>query len=471
MAKGRNEADLVRRADAAYRRFPGFASWESVALDSVLWDDGRASLEAERLQASSVALDEALRVALREAALTTGAIEDLYVADRGFTFSVAAQVGSWESDLAAQGPHVRRLFEAQLAALEMVVDAATRRVPITEAWLRQLHAELCREQATYWVSTPLGRQEQELPKGAYKTHPNHVQLRDGSVHSYCPVDLTAPEMHRLVEELSSAAFAAGHPVLQAAYAHHALVTVHPFADGNGRVARALASVFTLRASSIPLVVYTEQKADYLDALAEADAGRFEAFASFVLNVVVDTLELLAARLRSARTSTVREAAERVERLYASAKSAEDRERDAAASRVAALLRDEVRRQLRRMPPRVDVQVDLREEHLSPDDAATWRNAPDRPTTVSLSLRSAPPAVAKVGVRLHVQVSRDPDASVILRIQSNASDEALPVRSHHVRPILASVFREKLSHWVGQELATLLGKLEGRADSALRSARR
>jgi Fic family protein len=138
----------VRRADASYRGFAPFAAWTGVPFDELLWDDAGTTLDAERAQSSNVALEEAVRIALREAALTTGAIEDLYRADRGFTFSVAAQLGNWESDLAAQGPHVRRLFEAQLAALELVVDAATRRLPVTEAWIRCLHVELCREQET-----------------------------------------------------------------------------------------------------------------------------------------------------------------------------------------------------------------------------------------------------------------------------------------------------------------------------------
>ena len=301
MANGKGDiADRIRLADAGYRGFAAFGSWAGVVFDEILWDDARALLDAERQHASRDALDEAVRRTLREAAITTGAVEGLYRADRGFSFTVAARHGDWETEIAAEGPHVRRLFDAQLAALDLVVDAASRRIPITEAWIRRLHEEICREQATYDVRTPVGAQKHPLPLGVYKTHPNHVQLADGTSHSYCPVDLTAPEMHRLVTELEGTDFAAAHPVVQTAYAHHAFVSVHPFADGNGRVARALASVFTYRASAIPLVVHADQRAEYFDALAAADRGDLSAFVGFVLRAAVDTMHQLALVLRKDR---------------------------------------------------------------------------------------------------------------------------------------------------------------------------
>ena len=43
-----------------------------------------------------------------------------------------------------------------------------------------------------------------------------------------------------------------HPAVQAAYAHYALTAIHPFADGNGRLARTVASVFLMRSAGVPL---------------------------------------------------------------------------------------------------------------------------------------------------------------------------------------------------------------------------
>ena len=47
------------------------------------------------------------------------------------------------------------------------------------------------------------------------------------------------------------------PEVEAAWLHHRFGQIHPFQDGNGRVARALATMIFLRAGFVPLVFYTK----------------------------------------------------------------------------------------------------------------------------------------------------------------------------------------------------------------------
>ncbi len=49
-------------------------------------------------------------------------------------------------------------------------------------------------------------------------------------------------------------------------AHARLVTIHPFADGNGRTARLLMNLVLFRAGFPPLVVRPEDRPDYIDSL-------------------------------------------------------------------------------------------------------------------------------------------------------------------------------------------------------------
>lgn len=63
-----------------------------------------------------------------------------------------------------------------------------------------------------------------------------------------------------------------HPVVEAAWLHHRFTQIHPFQDGNGRVARALAALVCIRAGGFPVVVTRAQKADYIRALEAADEG-------------------------------------------------------------------------------------------------------------------------------------------------------------------------------------------------------
>ena len=221
--------------------------------------------------------------------------------DRGFTFTVALETATWEAALEKKGEYVKSLFEAQLHAYDFVLDLATKAEPISEAAIRALHVEVCRAQSTYRVITSLGPQEQSLPKGQYKTLPNHVRTRKGTDHSYAPVDVTPAEMARLTVELRSDEFLGAHPVIQAAYAHYCLVVIHPFADGNGRVARALASAFTYRAISMPIVILSEQREIYLNALESADVGDYQTFVDFMLARSLDTIGLVSESLRSVST--------------------------------------------------------------------------------------------------------------------------------------------------------------------------
>lgn len=112
------------------------------------------------------------------------------------------------------------------------------------------------------------------------------------MHPYAPVDRVASEMHRLMEQIRTPEFEAAHPIAQASYLHFGFVVIHPFADGNGRVARALASVFFYRALSIPFLVFANQRNAYFDALHQADVGDPRPLLSYFGNRGVDTMVLV-----------------------------------------------------------------------------------------------------------------------------------------------------------------------------------
>ena len=122
-------------------------------------------------------------------------------------------------------------------------------------------------------------------------------------------------MQRLVTELRSPEFITAHPAIQAAYAHYGLVVVHPFADGNGRVARALASVFAYREMSMPIVILTEQKDLYLDALEAADSGEYQQFVHFMTDRMLDTMNLVEDSIRTAVMPNPMSELADFERLY------------------------------------------------------------------------------------------------------------------------------------------------------------
>ncbi|OIQ65106.1 Fic/DOC family protein [mine drainage metagenome] len=70
------------------------------------------------------------------------------------------------------------------------------------------------------------------------------------------------------------------PEVKSAWLHHRFTQIHPFQDGNGRVARALASLVFLREGLFPLVVRESDRKEYIGALETADAGNLSPLVSF-----------------------------------------------------------------------------------------------------------------------------------------------------------------------------------------------
>jgi len=329
--------------DAAYKPFPTFENWLSqTEVDTARWERYNSSIQG-RPEITTAVLKRAREAVKRAAALDTGAIEGLYEVDRGFTYTVAFETTAWEVELAQKGERVRSLFEAQLHAYDFVLTLATGGEPISEASIRELHKVVCGAQETYRVMTAVGPQEQALPKGQYKSLPNHVRTRKGTDHSYSPVDVTPQEMARLVQELRSDAFLAAHPVQQAAYAHYALVVIHPFADGNGRVARALASAFTYKAISMPIVILSEQKDTYLDALGDADEGNYQRFVDFILARSLDTIKLVEDSILLALVPAAEESLSTISGLYVTKGGYTHDQVDAAGMRLLQLFSDELQK--------------------------------------------------------------------------------------------------------------------------------
>ena len=310
MGSSKQEADIYK-VDSSYKAFPPFATWAQAHVDVARWDRYSGLIQS-RKGVSDELLKRSREIVDRAAAVDTGAIEGLYETSRGITFTIATQAAQWEAML---DPEARSYFETQLHAYDYVLDFATQRVPVAEAWIRELHNQITSSQDAYLVNTPQGPQQQPLRKGEYKLYPNHVRLPDGSVHAYAPVDLTTEEMYRLCVELNSEDFLTAHPILQASYAHYGLVVIHPFADGNGRVARALGSVFTYRSSSVPLLILVENRQTYLDSLRAADTGNYQPFVDFILERGLDAIRLFDESIRAAMAPSVDEAVGKLKGLF------------------------------------------------------------------------------------------------------------------------------------------------------------
>jgi len=79
-----------------------------------------------------------------------------------------------------------------------------------------------------------------------------------------------------------------HPVEYAAMVHIIFVNIHPFPDGNGRVARLLMNLALLQSGYNIVVIPPVVRADYISALQETNNGNNTDFINFISEMVLES---------------------------------------------------------------------------------------------------------------------------------------------------------------------------------------
>ncbi len=237
------ESALSDEADPLYRPLGGLEAWAAVEVDKEAWT---ATLDRFRALGEKAPdwVGMVVHGARLAAAYRSTALDGLFPADQAVTLSLLRG----EASLADVGEPERAHVRANHSALALAGTS-----DVTEEAIRRIHEVACRPQLTHRVRVDDRVQDHVLAPGDYKHHPNHVPLPEGGWRPTVPVAQIGPEMARLVGTATSGAFAALHPAVRAAWLQEALLHVQPFADGNGRAARALAGGCLLRETSLPLV--------------------------------------------------------------------------------------------------------------------------------------------------------------------------------------------------------------------------
>lgn len=210
---------------------------------------------------------------LREWSIETGILERLYTIDRGVTQLLieqgidAALIPHGATDIPVS--ELIKVIQDHREALEGLFDFVSSRRPLSVNYICQLHQVITRSQEYVDGIDQFGNSVRtKLERGRWKKGTNNPTRPDGLIHEYCPPIHVQREMERLVE------FFNGHvdipPEINAVWLHHRFTQIHPFQDGNGRVARALATLVFLQFGWFPLVVTNAQRDEYIDALEAAD---------------------------------------------------------------------------------------------------------------------------------------------------------------------------------------------------------
>ncbi|MCX6380619.1 MAG: Fic family protein [Armatimonadetes bacterium] len=243
-----------------------FASTELAGLKDA-WREHR-----ERLQGTK-ALEKFNKEQARQWSIETGIIENLYHIDRGIT-QMLVEKGLEASYIPHGTTHksseeIIRLLRDHQATLEGLHTFIRQERSLSTSYIKELHQALTRHQKTCDAYDQFGNLQQvALLRGEWKKYPNNPSREDGVAHCYCPPEQVQSEMDSLIELHLRHVEEQVPPEIEAAWLHHRFTQIHPFQDGNGRVARTLASLIFLRDNWFPLTIDRDQSIPYLDALEE-----------------------------------------------------------------------------------------------------------------------------------------------------------------------------------------------------------
>ncbi len=150
--------------------------------------------------------------------------------------------------------------------IELLSKADT---PIGEWEIRQIHNLIVRKISP----TEAGQYRQLDVKAA------------GTDHVYPPHYLLSELMSEFVDWLAHPP--KQHPIEYASEAHYRFVSIHPFADGNGRTGRLLMNLLLLKAGFPIAVISNEKRQAYIESLVQAQASNSEL--TLLLSLVCDAV--------------------------------------------------------------------------------------------------------------------------------------------------------------------------------------
>lgn len=198
-------------------------------------------------------------------------------------------------------------MKAHNVCLKMTIaEAGEKDRPLTESFIRILHQTMLREDYTVYRQLPGGvNTSYVVHAGCYKTRPNSVITPTGERFEYASPEETPALMTDLIQWYNQAeADGKLTPVELAAMFHYRYIRIHPFEDGNGRIARLLMNYILLRHGYPMTVIRSKNKKAYLEALGKADKNigpvpsdganatleQAQDFVNYIIKQVEQTLE-------------------------------------------------------------------------------------------------------------------------------------------------------------------------------------
>lgn len=267
----------------------------------------------DELERTSTEYAEFIEQIKRRHAIETGIIERMYDISKGVTETLIEK--GFADVLISHGDFNDNITKDQLlnhlkdhlSAVDTVFEFVKSNRELTLGFINDLHQVVTAHQEFAEGRDQFGTKLKiPLIKGKFKERENNPSRIEGETkitYKYCPPEHVYAEMDNLIIIYNDLLTKNIHPVTIAAWFHHAFSIIHPYQDGNGRLARLLASLIFIKFGLFPLTVLREEAKDiYLKALGEADNANPQPLINYFIDIQRNNIEK-ALNLKSISTTS------------------------------------------------------------------------------------------------------------------------------------------------------------------------
>jgi Fic family protein len=147
------------------------------------------------------------------------------------------------------------------SALQLTLEEARKNSPVTPALIQRINAIVMKNTGSLY-ETVFGAIHSD--RGEYRK--GNVRAGETYFVNYDKVPALVESLCHSITQRMAEAISTAQQLELSFDAHFDLVTIHPFYDGNGRTSRLLMNFLQARFGLPLAIVFTEDKADYFEAL-------------------------------------------------------------------------------------------------------------------------------------------------------------------------------------------------------------
>ena len=190
-------------------------------------------------------------------------------------------------------------IEGHNDAVKAIEESVKTDEALNEVFIRNLHKVLLKEPYENDAITPERQPtKRTISIGDYKTQPNNVLTSTGEIYYFTPPEQVKPAMSDLIDWYRKNENEGEHPIVIAATFHYRFVRIHPFDDGNGRMARLLMNMILIKHGYTVAIIPIDERSQYINSLEQADKS--EDLAEFIAYIAQCCEYTLNLHLKAAR---------------------------------------------------------------------------------------------------------------------------------------------------------------------------